>query len=282
MGLVYQTLACEGSTMTRGRDFEIIEYLFCFDGIATFMKAYFDESGKHGAAELITIVGLSMSQKTCKQLQRRWLSEANKVPKIPLPFHMSDCVCGSKRFGHLRDDEPTRWDMQRRLIKTFRGLDMQAHVAVIVKSEHEKYREELRSDPKYRNPWFMAFEGAITEVMLGTAEGGKAHAIQLVFDQQDEFKERAFEMYNQTLASTVSYRGRLNGLSFVSKDKIAALQAVDIICYEVNRGVENDLKGLPQRWQHDLIRDLVPVNGRKYDKDGFALLIEELRRIPLR
>jgi len=77
-------------------DFEIIEDLFSFDNeLAIFMRAYFDERGKHEAATVISIFALLMSADTCKELQRRWHREASKPPVIPLPFHMSDCVCES-------------------------------------------------------------------------------------------------------------------------------------------------------------------------------------------
>jgi hypothetical protein len=60
-------------------DCEIIDDLFCFDDLALFMKAYFDESGKHHQAPVISMAGLLMSGDTCKTLQRRWLREAARV-----------------------------------------------------------------------------------------------------------------------------------------------------------------------------------------------------------
>jgi hypothetical protein len=66
------------------------------------MRAYFDESGKHAAATVISIFGLLMSAGTCKELQRRWFQEASKHPAIPLPFHMSDRASAVNGIGLYR------------------------------------------------------------------------------------------------------------------------------------------------------------------------------------
>ena len=92
--------------------FEIIDDLF-FNERTVFMKAYCDESGKHDRAIFITICGLLMSAKTCKELQRRWFKEAARSPNIPMPFHASDCAVGRKHFQYLEHDEPAKGEYAR-------------------------------------------------------------------------------------------------------------------------------------------------------------------------
>ena len=169
--------------------------LFCSNELAVLMRAYFDESRKHGAANVISIFGLLMSAGTCRELQRRWLKEAAKAPAIPMPFHMSDCVAGSKSFRHLRDDEPTRLEMQKRMIETMSGLDMQVYGSAIIRADYEAVKVDLRAKPEYQDPWYLAFESAIQEMMFRSAEAGKNHRISLVFDRQDKgFRDRAFTL----------------------------------------------------------------------------------------
>jgi hypothetical protein len=235
------------------------------------MKAYFDESGKHKAAPVISIFGLLMSAGTCKGLQRRWLQEAARSPKIPLPFHMSDCVVGRKLFSYLENDEPARLAMQERMIGTLRGLDAQAHGIALVRSDHAIVENDF--EPEYRDPWFVAFQFGINEMMLGSAESGKAHNISIVFDRQDEFRDRASDLYKKLLLNPPSYAARLGSLTFSDRGKIAALQAADIVVYEATRYLaECKLKGDPERWQSKLLRETISVSGKILDKKGLQLL----------
>ena len=114
------------------------------DGNVLPMTAYFDESGKQNAAPVISMFGLLMSQSTGKELQRRWFKEAGKRPTVPMPFHMSDCVCGAKLFRHLRNDEPAREDMQKRMITTLKGLDVQVYGSAIVRADYDAVKDDLR------------------------------------------------------------------------------------------------------------------------------------------
>lgn len=238
------------------------------------MKAYFDESGKHHQASVISIFGLLMSVDTCKELQRRWFREAARTPKIPLPFHMSDCVAGSKAFAYLKNDEDARLEMQGRMIRTLRGIDTQAYGIAIIRKDYAGVT--VRPEPRFQDPWFLAFEGSITEMMHASAESGKKHLISLVFDRQDEFRDRAFELYKQLIESPVSYRDRVGSLDFSPKDRLAALQAADVVVYECTRYLAEHHAGVEPRWQLSLLRQVIPITGRKFDKASLALLAEVL------
>ncbi len=245
------------------------------------MKAYCDESGKHEAATVITICGLLMSARTCKELQRRWLKEAARSPKIPLPFHMSDCVVGSKLFEYLKADEAAREDMQNRMIRTLRGLDTQAYGASLLRAAYKPLEPQMRPDNSaLRDPWFLAFEAAILELLIRSEERGKPHPIDLVFDRQDEFSLRAHSLFNTILGLNDPKLKRLNALSFAPKDDIAALQAIDIVTYEVNRCFTDQEKATKAqvqpspRWQLGEIRKYIEVNGRVWNDEGLTALIE--------
>jgi len=214
---------------------------------------------------------------TCRELQRRWFKEAAKAPAIPMPFHMSDCVAGSKSFRHLRDDEPTRLEMQKRMIETMSGLDMQVYGSAIIRADYEAVKVDLRAKPEYQDPWYLAFESAIQEMMFRSAEAGKNHRISLVFDRQDKgFRDRAFTLYNELLSLSVTHSDRFGGLTFEAKDKIAALQAIDVIVYETNRYIAEHMIGhLPQRWQSKLIGEYMPTEGMVYERQR----LEELTRL---
>jgi hypothetical protein len=250
--------------------FEIIDDIFAEDEGAFFMRAYFDESGKHDQAKVISIFGLLMSIDTCKELQRKWFKEASRSPEIPLPFHMSDCIAGSKNFAPFDDD--TRLEMQRRMISTLKGLDLQAYGASVIRGDYDKVVSHLRPDQNLRNPWYLAFEGGIGAMMKASAQAGKNHTVTFVFDRQPEYADKAHSLFNELLASQLSYADRLGTLSFSPKDKVAALQAIDVIVNEVNRRWTD--RHLSERWQHKLIRDLISVKGALFDSTILQSMIK--------
>jgi hypothetical protein len=238
------------------------------------MKAYFDESGKHHQASVLSIFGLLMSAETCKELQRRWFREAARPPMIPLPFHMSHCVSGRGAFAHI--DEDGRLKMQERMIRTINGLDVQAYGASVIRGDHQKVVATLQPNQTLRDPWFLAFEGGIAAMMKASSEAGKPHSITSVFDRQEEFSIRAHQLYNDILATDLPYVDRLGSLSFSPKDKVAALQAIDLIVNEINRRWEECyLQGLRESWRHKLINELISVKGFLFDAQVLQSMVKE-------
>jgi hypothetical protein len=230
------------------------------------MKAYFDESGKHQQARVLSIFGLLMSADTCKELQRKWFREAARSPTVPLPFHMSDCVAGTGIFARLKTDEDGRLRIQERMIRTLNGLDVQAYGASVIRSDYQNVVATLQSNQKLRDPWFLAFEGGIAAMMKASEQAGKKHSVTFVFDRQDEYSIRAHQLYNEILGTDLPYIDRLGSLNFSPKDRVAALQAVDMIVNETNRRWDEcHLQGLSERWQHKLINDLISVKGALFD-----------------
>jgi hypothetical protein len=192
---------------------------------------------------------------------------------------MSDCEVGRKAFAYLEDQPSVRGEMQRRMIATLSGLEIKAYGIAIIRSEHDLVVNEIYPGPQYRDPWFLAFEGAISEMMLGSAENGKTHRVSLVFDRQDEFKKRAHELYDEVCNAPTSYHKRLGGLTFEDKSSIAALQVADIVVYEATKYlVDCKLGGQTERWQSQLLRDLIGVTGRLFDKDGLHILKEAISK----
>ena len=166
--------------------------------------------------------------------------------------------------------------MQKRMIKTLRGMDMQAYGVIVDRSEYQKVAADIRPNQKLRDPWYLAFEGGIAAMMKGSAEAGKKHGITFVFDRQEKkFALRAHGLYNELIASDLPFADRLGTLSFSPKDKVAALQAIDVITYEVNRGFEDERKALDSRWQFELITKLVRTKMTVFNAAKFQEFVED-------
>lgn len=86
-------------------------------------------------------------------------------------------------------------------------------------------------------------------------------------------RDRAFELYKDILSNPVSYRDRLGGLGFESKERVVALQAVDIVVYEATRYlVDCKLNGGSERWQCRMLQEMIDVSGKLLDKSGLNIL----------
>ena len=232
------------------------------------MKAFLDESGKHGAAEMITVAGLLYRNREVKILQREW---PKALGVIPAPYHHADFLYGKPPFDGI--GEPERTHVQERLIDKMSDLDYLGFGASVMRSDLAPFTNRLRSSPAFRDPWFFVFESAISNLMIRTGELGRLGVIDFVFDRQDEFQERAHDIFNTLRSMTqLSYWARLGSLTFSPKDKVCPLQAVDLFTYEVNIYVRETVKKLnPERWQMRRLRgarDPSTLNGYIWDAEN--------------
>ena len=187
---------------------------------------------------------------------------------------MSHCVAGTGGFSHL--DEDARLKMQDRVIRTLKGLDVQAYGASVIRADYQTVAATLQPNQTLRDPWFLAFEGGIAAMMKASEQAGKKHSITFVFDRQDEFSIRADQLYNEILITDLPYVDRMGNLSFSPKNKIAALQAVDMIVNEINRRWQDCyLQGLRESWRLELINQLISVKGALFDAPLLQPMVEE-------
>jgi hypothetical protein len=257
---------------------EILEDLLSFDDLAVFMKAFFDESGKHETSEVLTMAGIVAPAKSWRKLQKRWMDALGRL-RIASPFHASDCEVarkGTQFEGMSRDN---RDEIQLTLIDTLKGLNIIAAAGSVLREHYtDEVATELRPSEGLRKLWFLSFEMSIGDMMARTKVAGKTDVLTLVFDRQDEFETLAHELYAEILEQDPkpSYCGRLGTLAFSPKDKVPPLQAIDLIAYEANRHVwEHHLAGNRERWQSERIRKAISIGGLIMDKDG----ITELRQL---
>jgi hypothetical protein len=238
----------------------------------SFVTSYFDESGKHKEASVVTMCGLVASSKEWQRLQIRWLRELRSAG-LSKPFHMADCVGGHDEYEGWNIDKRER--LQSRLIDTLVSIDFRAFGASVIRKHYDPLANRLRNR-KIRDPWFLAFESAIQEMMHRTKEAGKTDRINFVFDRQDEFRGRAHGLYGMILenGTELGYFNRMGTLAFSPKDNVCALQAADLVVYEANKNVvECRLGGRPERWQMARLRKR-PINGVIWDKAGLSELAE--------
>lgn len=247
-------------------------------GLAAFMRAYCDESGKHAQAEMITIAGLVLRNRDAKILQRQW---PKALGDVPMPYHHSDFLARKRPFDGFSDAEIER--TQADLIAAISKVEYMGFGASLVRSAWDRHVHKIRP-PELKDPWYFVFESAITEVMDRTAEAGRLGRITFVFDRQDEFKDKATDLYNQIIQlKDLPFWSRLGGLTFEAKDKVCPLQAADMFVYEANlHARETRIKRTqPERWQMRKFREGIAFSdymGGVIWNDQHVARIAEMRQ----
>jgi hypothetical protein len=254
---------------------EVLNDLFERNEDLVFMKAYFDESGKHAQAEMITVSGLILRERECKILNCTW---PKAMGDAPLPYHHTDFILGKEPFDFLSETEID--ETQKRLIDAIKKQRFMAFGASVTRDSHAKFVKRIHPNPLYRDPWFFVFESAIREIMQRSAAVGITAPISFVFDRQDEFAQRAHQLFNELLTLTdLPYHHRLRTLSFAPKNDVCALQAIDLVVYEMNVFARETMtkKVAPPRWQMEYLRDGVSVdyfNGIVWDDKTLNMIAE--------
>jgi hypothetical protein len=101
-------------------------------------------------------------------------------------------------------------------------------------------------DRYHGDPWYLALETtvALAAKWLDEHAPNPSEKLRITFDRKDGFVSNARENFNHILDSNWSRKHRLGEvLEFASKDKIAALQAADLLAYEVGVDLERKVSG---------------------------------------
>ncbi len=240
------------------------------------LRAFFDESGKHEHARIFTIAGYVAKVSQWARLGSKWkmaLSEEGLTE-----FHMTDCEGG---YGEFKGFSRTKRDgLQMKFIDLILEADLIGTGTAIVRRHYENVLPVLRRNPKYRYLYFLAFENSISDMMHRTKGRYPHERISVVFDAQKEFSGRAKELFDEIKkldVEDIPYLARIGGLTFEDSKQTVQLQTADILAYEVNRFLAETKRGIKQkRWQMEML-ERGSINGKLYEKNGLAALVEEIR-----
>jgi hypothetical protein len=254
----------------------------------SFFTAYCDESyTKAGAAYLdqpYIIAGYIAPTKTWKKFDAEWkrLLHGEQLPY----FHMADCEGGyTDLFGHLDLRTPTgraeRDRLQRVFIGAINRFEIYGVAAGIPLSHFCQIRDALTKyvvvgsgeSKEFLTPYLFAFQGCLSAV-LRRLKGHEEKEVAFIFDRQNEFEARA-QRARTTLVNDPNYRhaGRLGPLTYCDKKEALALQAADILAYEVMREMRDpSLK----RWQRELLDKRRPVVVEYMTEEMIADLVSKI------
>ncbi len=207
------------------------------------LTAYFDESGHSATLRFFALAALVAPSGSWPAFDAEW---HRVLGECDAPYlHM-------REFAH-RLGPYEGWPEERRrallggCVSAIKATRPMAVGAVLDVADFNSLSDEGRV--RMQDPFFCCFQ----EVVRGAAITGVFEdtdvKVNMVFSTQDEFRGRASSLY-ETMLQSIDVRDRIGCLAFEDMHDRAALQAADLVAYELRQhyqlGCEEPPR--PTRW----------------------------------
>jgi len=252
-------------------------HLWWTKGTFLMLAAYFDDSGTHGEAPIVTVGGLIGSVPDWQAFEIKWREKLRK----PLPgkpelsqFHLSDCVYGYGEFEEYSDAErdSVRFDFR----EIIRESNLYGLSATILRPDwDELVTGELRAalGTAERQCMVNCFDQALDWAQ----KNSKHDKIALVYDCGRKTKELdvVFDVYRQRYCGLPE----IVSITFGRVKEIPPLQGSDIIANEVYRAAkawfENEGHGVTNAHFKSLSKE-IGVENLYLDREAIRSVIANL------
>lgn len=218
-----------------------------------FHHAYFDESGTHDGASIMTFGAYLFTEDQARKFSRDW---AKDLKGLGLPFaHMTDCALG---FGHYRNmslDDRIR--SEKLLISHIKRRTVCGFIVSAPKPTFEQVTEGLGLVSLYTFLLQMA--------VIKIRDIAEAHGISRItyfFESGHRFAGEANGLMDELaqVPEAVKYF-RYAGHAFADKRSVLPLQAADMLAWHENHFRTRQLKG-----HHALRADFKALIREKVDR----------------
>jgi hypothetical protein len=194
------------------------------------LTAYCDESGTQGHD--FVIAGYLASASDWDAVEETW-NEALGIAGLS-EFRMSDCHHGHGEFKD-RDD---RIELREKFLSIIDSANVDGFAVRIDLETFGGVQRKLESSirPRFNEEYLHGFS-ALTQFMADlVTDQPRDERIGFVFDENDQFRGRALEMFEaMKVMPAITYRHRLGGISFENSKLFVPLQAADTLAYRVHR-----------------------------------------------
>jgi hypothetical protein len=258
------------------------------------LKAYFDESGIHDAAELCVVAGYYGGVGRWDDLQVAWRTILNQYGVKE--FHAKRFFARDA-FGN-RVDEYRNWSDEKAIQYTNslaslvrNSQKIRPISCCLVKEAWNKlsygerkyitggvYRAgKFRTSGAPSKAYFFPFQHCILNAAHHCGVGQKIH---FIFDLNEQFEGYAKALYALLKAGDVSVKDRFGPLTFETSENAIPIQVADLLCYLVAKYCAAKMKNdpiLPDSLLRKLIFNSVhEQNHVILDEKGLAELLERL------
>jgi hypothetical protein len=204
---------------------------------------YFDESGHSSGTEYFSLAAFVSNKLEWEKFDKQWRRalEQNGAPYL----HM-------REFAHFRGPF-TGWSEERRrslLSECVTAINSINSIAVGAAMSVEDFKTlGPEGQSKLQDPFFCCFQEVVRGVALNAVFEQKNLKAHMVFSQQDEFRSKAMKLYD-AMAYNSDVRTRMGSLKFRNMHDVPALQAADLLAYELRHfyHLRKTKPGDPPRW----------------------------------
>ena len=217
--------------------------------IAYWMRA---QMSGHRGLRFYAVSGYLGTAPDWYELGRRWQSALKAEGLATEGFHMSKCEAKGPPYNMM--DRHVRDCLQRRFIDIIKDTPLLGYASAIELEYYDEIIDDIKSIRKgFYKPYYLAFQATVERMSMVLEDAGlpRDECIAFVFDQHQEYQDKAKELYDSVKCSeTLTYLHRLGSLTFDSRLSQLQLQAADIWAYESMRYIRDvKIKGGSARWQ---------------------------------
>ena len=207
------------------------------------MIGYLDESGHFSGTDFFALAAFVSDDLEWARFDKQWQSalEKNGAPYL----HM-------REFAHFRGPFREWTEKKRRSLlgQCVAAINSVHAIAVGAAMSVEDFRTlDHEGQSRMQDPFFCCFQEVVRGVALNAAFETEDYQANMIFSQQDEFRPKVMKLWN-AMRQNSDVRTRMGSLVFRDMRDVPALQAADLLAYEL-RHFYHRLKtksGTPPRW----------------------------------
>lgn len=202
------------------------------------LSAYMDETGHSADArqKFVGMAGLIAPAANWVRFEKQW-NAALRLPWIDLPyFHMTDFASKKKAYADWSEEK------RRKVLGKLITIIEVAHpipIGSIVPMEYYRTLDTEMQD-YFIDPYYLCFQSSIAACtsLLEYAKAPQQERVAFIFSDQVEFRHTALQLYELVVEATGLFASRGTRPVFRDMRELVALQAADIIAYEMYKEFE--------------------------------------------
>jgi uncharacterized protein DUF3800 len=250
------------------------------------LAGYFDESGLDERSATFWVAGFVQHFSDWPSFTRQWKKALDDSGLAC--FHMAELSARPRRGPFKGWSEERADDLIDELITIINTSQVLGFAAGLVKEDYERvvvwernFFEDVGLKREWwKQPYLLAFQQCIVEAVLKASELPRAERISFWFDRQRQFAARSVAVFGQMSNTGLWPSGdRLGDVRFESKTDCLALQAADLLAWEIRKYSEdrrfNPSKPIRPSMER-LKRRLVA--SPLVDEKHMVRLVEEIRK----
>ena len=237
------------------------------------MEAYFDESGSHFGAPILSVGGYLFEPEQRVIFDAEW-SKLLSDFQVPY-FHMVDCHSGDPPFDKL-----PRELRQAMVVRASKLINKFMAYGIVVAVNENQYDQIVPRHPLIGNAYSFIARQTFNAVRIWADREEYGGAISYFFEAGHKHQSDAdFIMREHSRNAAVKAGARYQSHSFLRKEGANALQAADLLAWHYCDDWKRNLRGEDSRESYaDLIMN-APIESYWHFQWTEELLLEQAEKI---